>query len=115
MFLRARGSCAFHVLGRMEVDEPKRKVAKRRAIATSTGSSSTKGGVSEKKIDLTDTGWALNQPRSSVENKQAAMTHGFTSDEVADIEVLLPNGEELEYPSDASSEGFIRWMQSKSN
>eukprot|EP00966_Prymnesium_polylepis_P077926 1806502-Prymnesium_polylepis.1 len=76
MFLRARGSCAFHVLGRLEVDDdgaaepPKkvvegeapRKAAKRAKIATPAGNDS---------VDLSDSGWALGAPKSSAAMKDA--------------------------------------------
>ncbi|KAL1524603.1 hypothetical protein AB1Y20_019492 [Prymnesium parvum] len=108
MFLRARGSSEFHVLGRMEVDGGGGAGGRARRRAARAG------GEEGEEMDVTDSGWALAQPKSSAEGGRGGEAEGgLSADEVADIEVLLPNGEELEYPSDASSEGFIRWMQAK--
>ena len=114
LFLKARGPRAFHVLGRMtsEVAAGSRKAA--RAPSADAGASS---------FDLEDSGWGLDAPaQGGREHKAAASTASAAAlggaveaDEEGDIEVLLPGAEdeEVEYPSDADSEDFVRWMQAR--
>ena len=113
LFLKARGPRAFHVLGRMtsEVAAGSRKAAQ--APSADAGASS---------FDLEDSGWGLDAPaQGGREHKAAASTASAAAlggaveaDEEGDIEVLLPGAEdEVEYPSDADSEDFVRWMQAR--
>ena len=123
-FLKARGSQAFHVLGRLEVDvsgespaaSPKRskRGAKKGTTVAATGALQANAGLTDSSppLDVTDSGWDLGAPASF----EAQWTAGGAAigDEPVDIEVLLPGHDMIvEYPSDADSEGFVKWMQSK--
>ena len=117
MFLRARGSCSFHVIGRMEIDVGEDEEPPPKKVAKSSNAARPAAKPTGAAVDLTDSGWALDAPKSSDKDHESgdapeAMYAG-SGNEVADIEVLLPEGEALEYPSDADSEGFIRFMQAK--
>lgn len=128
LFFKARGPCAFHVLGRL-IAEGGAAAAEGRQEEGSDGSDSegsdSEGGLSEGSeevvdgdgaIRLDDTGWGLGAPvRSSTQRSgSAAAIDWEAKDEEANIEVLLPGDDgAVEYPSDADSEQFVRWMQGR--
>mmetsp|Transcript_21074 Transcript_21074/g.45237 ORF Transcript_21074/g.45237 Transcript_21074/m.45237 type:complete len:314 (-) Transcript_21074:330-1271(-) len=115
LFLKARGPCGFHVLGRLMV-ETHVPVA-----GISTGMRDAEETHATSELDLGDSGWGLGSPVRSSGKLQMPGTADeepldALGDEEADIDVLLPpGGDEVEYPSDADSEDFVRWMQARAN
>ena len=119
LYLTARGPRPLHVIGTLSVDsrEERPKKRKRRQEPAATAAAELAVDATMGDDGLWESDWGLGAPVAT--SAKAAAADALLADTDADvggrgIEVLLPDGEqELDAPSDADSEDFVRWMQSK--
>jgi len=126
LFFKARGPCAFHVLGRLQVDSASAVEGEEGASDDSAdGEGGYSGGPAGAKESDDGSGegaeddWGLGPPKASggAESRRASRGGGASSpDEPELIDVLLPDGDEAdpEFPTDADSDAsddFVQWMQ----
>ena len=119
LYLTARGPRPLHVIGTLSVDsrEERPKKRKRRQEPAATAAAEPAVDATMGDDGMWESDWGLGAPVAT--SAKAAAADALLADTDADvggrgIEVLLPDGEqELDAPSDADSEDFVRWMQSK--
>ena len=119
LYLTARGPRPLHVIGTLSVDSREERPKKRKRRQEPAAATAAEPAVDATMGDdgMWESDWGLGAPVAT--SAKAAAADALLADTDADvggrgIEVLLPDGEqELDAPSDADSEDFVRWMQSK--
>ena len=119
LYLTARGPRPLHVIGTLSVDSREERPKKRKRRQEPAAAAAAEPAVDATMGDdgMWESDWGLGAPVAT--SAKAAAADALLADTDADvggrgIEVLLPDGEqELDAPSDADSEDFVRWMQSK--
>ena len=119
LYLTARGPRPLHVIGTLSVDSREERPKKRKRRQEPAAAAAAEAAVDATMGDdgMWESDWGLGAPVAT--SAKAAAADALLADTDADvggrgIEVLLPDGEqELDAPSDADSEDFVRWMQSK--
>ena len=119
LYLTARGPRPLHVIGTLSVDSREERPKKRKRRQEPAAAAAAEPAVDATMGDdgMWESDWGLGAPVAT--SAKAAAADALLADTDADvggrgIEVLLPDGEqELDAPSDANSEDFVRWMQSK--
>lgn len=130
LFFKATGPCAFHVVGRLQVDGGAEAES-----SEAESSSESSGAAGAGTVEESDDDWGLGPAKPYVKPSAAARKgakaaakaagHAERDEEDGDedgedlIEVLLPDGvSDPEYPTDAESEAsdeFVEWMQTRTS